>query len=119
MNAFELTEAVDSAEALLRMFETVDLPGYEGDGEYGSIGEVHVNRKGWLRQVNKILGFLAEERMKKLNALTRDEMMGEWSRYAEGCTAECAPNPDEYVETYYPERLEEWFPNRKRWAEQS
>ncbi len=47
------------------------------------------------------------------------EVEKEWYSYAMGCSWESAPNPDEYIKEYYPERLSEFeaLPRYKRLME--
>ncbi len=99
MNAFELTRMLESVELQLRL-----LASGNRDLELMALEKLP-------RTVGPVLEFLRKERLKKVEALSREQMMSEWLEYAGGCTAEGAPNPDEYTKTFYPERFKEWFPD--------
>ena len=99
MDAFRLTQMLQSAKLQLRLIES-------GNQELETVA-----LKRLPRTVKPILEFLEEERLRKVAALSREQMMDEWLAYAEGCSAEAAPNPDEYVREFYPERFKEWFPD--------
>ena len=99
MNALRLTQMLDSVRLQLRLLES-------GNQTLETMAAEELPEA-----VKPVLEYLGEERLRKVEALSREQMMDEWLAYAEGCSAECGPNPDEYVREFYPERFKEWFPD--------
>ncbi len=123
MDAYSLTAAVRHLEDVRKIVSAVRLTGWrdgtpedpdDGPRPSGWLGKVHVNRSGSLAGLEELIGALKGTRLERVNSMSLAELMSEWASYAEGCTAEGAPNPDEYVREFYPERFEDFFGQAER-----
>ena len=73
MNAYDLTGMVERMKELRCVMEAVDLEGSadheDSLDDNGFVGKVYVHRRQDLKGIDKILGFLQEESLERVNAL--------------------------------------------------
>ena len=112
MHPIETQSSLHNLACLRRVLEVLDFP--EGGG---SIGNVYVSRRNELRTVDRLIGLLEKDRAEQIKDLTWEDIKPEYLECAEGCTAEMAPNPEEYAREYYPEKYEAWLNlHREEWG---
>ena len=112
MHPIEAQDSIHSLTTLRRVLEVLDFP--EGGG---SIDHVYVSRRDELRTVDRLVELLKKDRAEQIKDLTWEDVESEYNEDAEGCTAEMAPNPEEYVREYYPEKYDEWLNlHREEWG---
>ena len=111
MHSIDTLGNLTDLKNLRRVLEVIDFP--EGGG---SIKNVYVSRLDVLQIVDRLLNQLGEYRAEQIKDLTWKDVEPEYTTFAEGCTYEMAPNPEEYVREYYPEKYEEWLAeHREDW----